>query len=155
MALRVLMASTFPRRLIRGGIEAATAELVAALGRRDDLDVHVAAQHHTISRPEQQRVAPNVTLHWLPRWRHLSTLQLLSVAAAQVALLERRIRPDVLHAQGATPLAASAWQSRRSLALTVHGLEMLGQDGRQIERFSGPVGRMRRTLATAIIDLSL
>src|SRR5690349_15743105 len=109
--LRILLATVYPRQVVRGGVEAAAAQLVGALERRDDVEVHVAALHHAISRPHTVREG-GVYLHWLPRARRLSTLQMLTGSAAQLAILERRIRPDVLHAQGATPLGISARSSR-------------------------------------------
>src|SRR5438874_1622101 len=118
------MATAYPRHAVRGGVEAAAQQLVAALAERDDVEVHVAAFHPTVGRPVSV-VCDGIHLHWLPRWRRLSTFQSLTVAAVQLLVLERRVQPHLLHAQGPTPFGVSARFSRRPLVLTVHGLEML------------------------------
>jgi glycosyltransferase involved in cell wall biosynthesis len=154
MKLRVLMATAYPRHTVRGGVEAAAHQLVSALAQRDDLEVHVAAFHPTVSRPFDE-VCDGIHLHWVRRWRRLSTFQLLTVGALQLLMLERHVQPDVLHAQGPTPFGVSARFSRRPLVLTVHGLEMLSTRMRRARVFSGPVGVLRRRLAGLAMDLSV
>jgi glycosyltransferase involved in cell wall biosynthesis len=152
--LRVLMVSAFPRGLVRGGIEAAALQLVDALGARDDVELHVAALHPSVTRGfDETRGA--AWLHWLPRWQRFSTLHMLTLAAAQVSQLERRLRPDVLHAQGPTPLSVAGLFSRSPFVLTVHGLEMLSPGAQHLRAFSGPTGSLRRRLAAFAMDLSV
>ena len=45
------MVTVFPRGPIRGGIEAAASQLVAALAHDARLEMHVAAFHASVSRP--------------------------------------------------------------------------------------------------------
>jgi glycosyltransferase involved in cell wall biosynthesis len=70
-------------------------------------------------------------------------------------VLERRVQPHLLHAQGPTPFGVSARFSRRPLVLTVHGLEMLSTRMQRARGFSGPVGVLRRRLAGLAMDLSV
>ena len=155
--LRVLMATPFPRPIPRGGIEAAAAQLAHALAAEPTLDLHLAAVHPTVRRPSVER-RPGLTLHWLPRWRRLSTLQLLSVAALQLHQLARRLEPDVLHAQGPTGFSLAAQWSARPLVVTIHGLEMFSPGSPStpaLRTFAGPLGRTRRRAATLVMDLQL
>jgi glycosyltransferase involved in cell wall biosynthesis len=148
------MVSAFPRGRVRGGVEAAALQLVDALSARDDVELHVAALHPSVTRGfEEARGA--AWLHWLPRWPRFSTLHMLTLAAAQVIQLERRLRPDVLHAQGPTPLSVAGLFSRRPFVLTVHGLEMLSPGAWRLRAFSGPAGALRRRLAAIATNLSL
>jgi glycosyltransferase involved in cell wall biosynthesis len=68
---------------------------------------------------------------------------MLSMAAIQVRLIEARVRPDLLHAQSATPLAIAARWSRTPMVLTVHGLEAYAGRG------------ARKRMARLVLDLSL
>jgi len=148
------MVSVFPRGPIRGGIEAAASQLVASLAHCAELELHVAAFHWSVSRPFHE-LHENVHLHWLPRWTRGSTMQMLSVGAAQVARIERHIRPDITHAQGPTPLGLAARFSRRPMVLTVHGLEMLSQHASRMHTFGGPLGPVRRLTAGLVMQMSL
>jgi glycosyltransferase involved in cell wall biosynthesis len=148
------MATAYPRHTVRGGVEAAAHQLVSALAQRDDVEVHVAAFHPTVGQPFDE-MRDGIHLHWLRRWRRLSTFQLLTVGALQLLVLERRVQPDLLHAQGPTPFGVSARFSHRPLVLTVHGLEMLSTRMRRARVFSGPTGVLRRSLAGLAMDLSV
>jgi glycosyltransferase involved in cell wall biosynthesis len=150
------MASDFPfeAERVRGGVEGVAAVLVDALKERPHLDLHVAATHSSVGAAYVER-RPGVTLHWLPRPRRMATARMLLDGALRMAWVVLQVGPDVLHSQGPSGLPVAGLLTKRPLALTVHGLEVLEPRMHRTAAFAGPSGRLRRVLAELVLRAAL
>ena len=98
--MRVAMVTPFPARPdeVGGGVEGASASLVAALARVGDLDLHVLTPHWT-AEPARKETFAGATIH---RMRHPPGPAFVTTSTLFQLQLQRalkRLKPDVVHVQ--------------------------------------------------------
>lgn len=121
MTIRVLMVGQFPVSLSRvdGGVQAATTYLSQALANLPDVELiglRVAGD---------QSAGPAGELGWPVHTLDLGRLAVTTGFRRQKRLfasLVNKIRPDIIHAQGADVSGYLAVQSDRPVVVTIHGI---------------------------------
>lgn len=125
MGIKVLMIGLYPTEpgVVRGGVEAATGALVAALAERDDIDsVTVLRFHQGEASVEYRRESPKVEVYYVRaqyRWRML-TGSLLDLRKAHSLIA--KLKPDVVHAQEIGVDGDIGTRCSANCVVTVHGI---------------------------------
>ncbi len=132
---------------IRGGVQAAFHYLVKGLRQRLDLEVHILTMRENsasgITRLEQD----GVTIHLLPPFPRLELLRDYRTYQRYLNDELAAIRPDLVHAQGASIHAYVALRSKFPCVVTAHGIR------REEGRFRrSPVRRVRNWLRSQLVE---
>lgn len=146
---RVAMVGDYPidGSRIWGGVEAAFAYLVRELARMDDLDLHVI----TLGKPALTRLhgdeRHSATLHVLPKFPRFEFARNFRTYQGCLNRTLAEIKPDVVHAQGATDHAYTALRSGYPTVITVHGVQ--SEDGKYQGTF---LKRARQSIYARLIE---
>jgi glycosyltransferase involved in cell wall biosynthesis len=146
--MRVAIVGDYPVNgtQIWGGVEAAFAYLVKELVRRDDLDLHII----TLGKPATAVAGTRrdgMTLHVLPPFPRFEMARNFSTYRARLNCQLAEIKPDIVHAQGATDHAYAALRAGYPTVVTVHGVQ--SEDGKH----QGTLWqRARKTLYGLLIE---
>lgn len=153
--LRVALGTVYPydESYVRGGVEAVALYLVKALAKRDDVGLHVVSCSPLV-RGDFTEQRGRVTFHWLATSRRLYALRASTLDAIRVRRVYNRIRPDVIHAQGASEYALAASPADR-LLLTIHGVEAFVPVMRRVPHYRGLVGKYRLLLTFHMVRRSI
>ncbi len=118
--MRVALVTSYPEDISRprGGVEAVSVNLAAALARQTGVDVHVVTVAAACSRPET-REAPGMTLHVLPRGDERLLAFALGRGCREVQACLRSITPDVVHAHDFYGITVRDLKMPR--VFTIHG----------------------------------
>jgi 1,2-diacylglycerol 3-alpha-glucosyltransferase len=108
-------------RIVPGGVAAVAHYLVKGLARLPDLDLHVVCCQADVRRDETTR-RDGATVHFLTHNDRFSQLTQAYLPRRKVQRTLRAIAPDLVHAQGLGLPAATALDSGRPHAVTVHGI---------------------------------
>ena len=131
--LRVAMVGDYPvdENSIDGGVQAVTVYLANALAETGDIELHVIAFHQSI---KQYRIENKngFRLHLLPDQSFgIYTLYCINFFHLRSCL--KKIKPDILHSQGASMSGYIALKTNFSALITFHG--MIGEDGKYRSTF--------------------
>jgi glycosyltransferase involved in cell wall biosynthesis len=127
--VRVLMLTQYPltaedERL--GGIMQASFRLVRALAALDDsrIELSVATESAGVSAPTLVRLGRGTSVTYYPRSRGFLDRVLFGYPNARRILAQaaERVRPDIVHAQGAANYIYAAVRSKLPHIVTIHGL---------------------------------
>jgi glycosyltransferase involved in cell wall biosynthesis len=153
--MRVVLGTVYPydESRVRGGVEAVALYLTQALGKRDDIELHVVSCNRLISRSFKERRGP-VTFHWLKTGYRLYGLRAATVDAWRVKKVYREIQPDIIHTQGFSEYALAVSPDHRHL-LAIHGVEPLVPWMISTTHFRGIAGIYRRWISSRIIRQSI
>lgn len=119
--MRIAFVTSFPERpgAPLGGVQAVSVNLAEALGRFDDLDVHIITTRQACTSARIERWG-NTTLHQLP-WAGGSMLwNMVGPGRRQMREYLGKIRPDVIHVHGAYGLTVKGMAV--PCVLTIHGI---------------------------------
>ncbi|MGA2585573.1 MAG: glycosyltransferase family 4 protein [Candidatus Aminicenantales bacterium] len=153
--MKVVLGTIYPydESRPRGGVEAVALYLTQALGKRDDIELHVVSCNSLISRSCTERRG-SVTFHWLKTGHRLYSLRAATVDAWRVKKVYREIQPDIIHTQGFTEYALAVSPDHRHL-LAIHGVESLVPWMRRATHFRGVAGIYRRWIGPRIARQSI
>jgi len=145
--MKIALGTPYPfnENVIQGGVEAVALYLAQALGKREDIELHIVSCSRLISRSRTQRRG-SVTFHWLAAGEHLLGLRASTVNAWRIREVYRKVRPDVIHAQDFTEYAMAA-SPGDCLLLTTHGVEPLVPRMHETAHFRGGAGIYRKWIA--------
>jgi glycosyltransferase involved in cell wall biosynthesis len=119
-SLKVALATWFPRNLAtpKGGVEAVSVNLAAALVRQDGLEVHVVTLDAGVLQPEIT-LCQGITIHRLPRGR--APLLRFATGAGRKLVQDylRGLQPDVVHAHDTFGIMTKGMDLPR--VFTIHG----------------------------------
>ena len=123
--MRVAIVGDYPLNgtLIWGGVEAAFAYLVKELARLDDLDLHVITLGNPALNGGNNHKRDGATLHVLPPFPRFEFARNFSTYQERLNRALAEIKPDLVHAQGATDHAYGALRSGYPTVITVHGVQ--------------------------------
>lgn len=147
--MRVAIVGDYPvdGSRIWGGVEAAFAYLVQALARRDDLELHVVTLNSTARAGAYRAERNGVTVHVLAPFPRFEFARNFKTYQARLNEKLAEIKPDLIHAQGATDHAYAALRSSYPTVITVHGVQR--EDGKHQGKF---LHRARKTLYGLLIE---
>jgi len=99
--IRVAMTGAYPvdPEVIPGGVSAVAHYMAKGLARSPEIDLHMICCEVNVPRDEVIE-RDGVTVHFLTNKQRLSQLMNLYFQRRKVAKVVRRIRPDIMHAQG-------------------------------------------------------
>lgn len=155
MAIKLLLGTIYPRdeMRVRGGVEAVAVNLVHALQKREDIELHVVSFSPKIRRFQKEKRG-RTTFYWLPTVRYLYGLRAMTVDGWRFYSLARVIKPDIIHAQNVSEYAT--WvPSNIPLVVTIHGVELFEPKMLNTRHFQGIVGIYRRWIGKQIFKHSL
>lgn len=123
--LRVAIVGDYPltKNHIWGGVEAAFTYLVRELAHCNALDLHVITLGDPARVREIQCELPQVNFHILPPFPRLEFARNFRSYQRTLDAALANIRPDVVHAQGATDHAYVALRGGYPTVITVHGVQ--------------------------------
>jgi glycosyltransferase involved in cell wall biosynthesis len=153
--IRVAMGTVYPydETHVRGGVEAVALSLTQALAQRDDIELHVVSCNSTIKRSCTEIRGP-ITFHWIATGKRLRLLRSVTMDTLRVRRAYKRIRPDIIHAQGYSEYAIAV-PRHVDLILTIHGVEIFVPSMMQTAHFRGLAGLYRRKLSGWIASRSV
>ena len=141
--IKVAMGTAYPfdETRVRGGVEAVALHLVNALGKRDDIKLHVVSCNNTINRnfTEKRR---GITFHWLAKGSGFHVLRSATIDAWRVRRVYKNINPDIIHAQSAE--YAIYAPKKCPLLMTIHGVEVFAPYMKKSLHFNGLSGLLRQ-----------
>jgi glycosyltransferase involved in cell wall biosynthesis len=130
-----------------GGVESAFAYLARELARLDNLELHIV----TMGPPEaanRRGVARNgAILHVLPQFPRFEFARNFETYRNRLKGMLAEIKPDLVHAQGATDHAYAALRLSYPTVVTVHGVQ--SEDGKHQGTL---LSRARKTLYGLLIE---
>ncbi|MBI5030573.1 MAG: glycosyltransferase family 4 protein [Chloroflexi bacterium] len=132
---------------IWGGVEAASTYLVKELAQLDGLDLHIVTLGNPTWTTTNGNKLDGATVHVLPKFPRLEFARNFRTYQAQLDRLLAEIKPDVVHAQGATDHAYAALRSGYPTVVTVHGVQ--SEDGKYQGTF---LKRARKILYSRLIE---
>ena len=118
--LRVVIATAFgvDPASPRGGVESVSANLVRALAREPDLDIHVVTMDPAVVTPTETTWR-GATVHRLPRTGAYMLTSTRGADRARLISHIERLRPDVVHAHDVYGLTLAGLKVPR--VMTIHG----------------------------------
>ncbi len=144
--MKVAIVTAFPQDpgVPHGGVEAVSVNLVRALAKMGDLDVHVVTTDPERDRPE---VVPweSATVHRLPRSRRHTLIDAVGPGRAVVQQRLRELGPDVVHAHDVYGLMVKGLAYPR--VFTIHGF-IYGDTLVSGQRFARLRSRIWRSVET-------
>ena len=144
---RVAIVTQFPvdPESPRGGVEAVSVNLVRALAKHEDLDVHVVTLQRNLDGPRQIQWE-GATLHCLQRGEGSELTYATGRGRAQVAEALGRLKPDVIHSHDTYGLMVKGIPVPR--VFTIHGF-IYGDTLVSGQRFAWLRSRIWRRVETA------
>ena len=123
--IRVALVGDYPLDASRiwGGVQSAFIYLVNGLRRIPNLDVHVVTLAPSASNGALRIEQEGLTIHLLPPFPRFELARNFRTYQARFDATLAELRPDVVHAQGATDHAYVALRSRYPAVITVHGVQ--------------------------------
>ncbi len=123
--MRVAIVGDYPLDPTRiwGGVEAAFIYLVKELARLDDLELHLVTLGNPDLAPGGMVERDGAMLHVLPPFPRFEFARNFRTYQARLDKKLAEIRPDVVHAQGATDHSYAALRSGYPVVVTVHGVQ--------------------------------
>ncbi len=155
MAIKLLLGTIYPydEMRVRGGAAAVAVNLVQALQKREDIDLHVASFSPWVKRFHKEK-RERATFYWLPTFSHLYGLSAMTVDGWRFYSLCQSIRPDIIHAQNVSEYAT--WiPSEIPMVLTIHGVELFEPQMWNTRHFQGMVGMYRRWIGYQLFKRSI
>jgi glycosyltransferase involved in cell wall biosynthesis len=153
--IRVALGSVFPldETIIDGGVEAVAYYLAQGLMNREDIELHIVSCNSSISNDFTEH-RDNIVIHWIKVAKSFHNLRVNSINMWKVREVYRKIRPDIVHAQGFTEYAMAV-ESGQNLLLAIHGIEAISQQMKSTHHFRGLKGIYRRWTGNLIISKSI
>ncbi|MBI4787788.1 MAG: glycosyltransferase family 4 protein [Chloroflexi bacterium] len=123
--MRVAIVGDYPlnETVIWGGVEAAFAYLVKELAQLDDLELHVVTLANSGPTAANGHAPNGTTFHVLPPFPRFEFARNFRTYQARLDRTLAEIKPDLVHAQGATDHAYGALRSGYPTVITVHGVQ--------------------------------
>ncbi len=123
--MRVAIVGDYPLNGTRiwGGVEAAFAYLVRELARLEGLELHVITLGNPALNGANGLELNGATLHVLPPFPRFEFARNFRTYQARLDRKLEEIKPDLVHAQGATDHAYAALRSGYPTVITVHGIQ--------------------------------
>ncbi len=123
--MRIAIVGDYPLNETRiwGGVEAAFAYLVRELARIDGLELHVITLGTAALTAGNGHLPGGAILHVLPPFPRFEMARNFRTYQERFDRKLREIKPDLVHAQGATDHAYVALRSGYPTVITVHGIQ--------------------------------
>jgi glycosyltransferase involved in cell wall biosynthesis len=123
--MRVAIVGDYPLNgnLIWGGVEAAFTYLVKELAHVDDLDLHIVTLGNSEWTKTNGDNHDGATIHVLPPFPRFEFARNFQTYQVRLNRQLAEIKPDLVHAQGATDHAYTALRSGYPTVITVHGVQ--------------------------------
>jgi glycosyltransferase involved in cell wall biosynthesis len=153
--IRVAMGTSYPydENRVRGGVEAVALNLVTALAKRDDIELHIVSCNTTIKRSFTEKRGP-ITFHWLATMKRFWGIRALTIDAWRVKRVYKKLQPDIIHAQTWGEYALAIPKGIPGV-ITPHGFEAFNPVMLKTKHFRGITGFYRRLLINHLAKNSL
>lgn len=153
--IRVVLGSVFPleNTIIHGGVEAVAYYLAQGLMKREDIELHIVSCSSSITNDFIEH-RDNFVIHWIKVANNFHNLRVNSINTWKVREVYRKIRPEIIHAQGFTEYAMAA-EPGQILLLAIHGIEAISQQMKSTYHFQGLKGVYRRWTGNLIMSKSI
>lgn len=154
MAVKLLLGTVYPHdeTQVCGGVEAIAVNLVHALQKRNDVELHVVSFSPWVKKFHKEKRG-HTTFYWLPTFYFLYGVRAMTVDGWRFYYLCRKIKPDIIHAQNVSEYAT--WiPSGIPMVLTIHGVELFEPEMLNTRHFQGFVGMYRKWIGRQIFKRS-